>query len=59
MKAISQTNNFDKVRVTVSKSKVAMSPKKSVGQLIMENIPDGKYKGLSTILEPHESPKRK
>jgi hypothetical protein len=33
--------------------------KKSVGELIMQNIPDGKYKGLSALLEPHEIPVEK
>lgn len=28
--------------------------KKSLLQLVQENIPDGKYKGLDNILEPHE-----
>jgi hypothetical protein len=32
--------------------------KKSVGERIMENIPDDRYKGLAKILEPHEIPKR-
>ena len=32
---------------------------KSVGELAMQNIPDGKYKGLSSLLEPHEQPKSK
>ncbi len=30
--------------------------KKSVWELIMQNIPDGKYAGLSALLEPHEIP---
>jgi hypothetical protein len=30
--------------------------KKSVWELIMQNIPDGKYEGLSALLEPHEIP---
>ena len=33
--------------------------RKSVGELAMQNIPDGKYKGLSSLLEPHEQPKSK
>ena len=33
--------------------------KKSVGELIMQNIPDGKYKGLSALLEPHEIPEER
>jgi hypothetical protein len=33
--------------------------KKSVGELAIKNILDNKYKGLSTLLEPHEVPKIK
>ena len=33
--------------------------KKSLYELIMQNIPDGKYKGLSDLLEPHEIPVEK
>jgi hypothetical protein len=31
---------------------------KSLLERIEKNIPDGRYKGLSKILEPHEIPKR-
>ena len=30
--------------------------KKSVGELIMEKIPKGKYAGITKMLEPHEIP---
>ena len=33
--------------------------KKSVGELATQNIPDGKFKGLLALLEPHELPKIK
>lgn len=43
--------------------KIKTSPvkptKKSLGELIIQNIPDGKYKGLSALLEPHEIPAEK
>ena len=38
--------------------KVQNNSQKSVGERIMENIPDDRYKGLAKILEPHEVPKR-
>jgi hypothetical protein len=43
---------------SIGKTKpLAVKPqKKSVWELIMQNIPDGKYAGLSAILEPHEIP---
>jgi hypothetical protein len=34
------------------------NPQNSVGERIIENIPDGRYKGLTKILEPHEMHKR-
>lgn len=39
----------------VAKPKVKLS----VLELVMKNIPNGKYKGLDAILSPHEIPQPK
>ena len=42
------------------KLKNKLNPQKqSVCELAIQNIPDGKYKGLLALLEPHEIPKNK
>jgi hypothetical protein len=58
---IMQTATSSKLMVKgVRKMNVSqINTKKSVGELAMQNIPDGKYKGLSSLLEPHEQPMSK
>jgi hypothetical protein len=53
MRATTQTKGLDRVREILPKPRV-----KSLMELSQE-IPDGKYAGLSKLLEPHESPKNK
>ena len=49
MRATTQTKGLDRVREILPKPKV-----KSLMELSQE-IPEGKYAGLSKLLEPHES----
>lgn len=54
VKTVTKKQGLGKIKVSPVKSQ-----KKSLGELIMQNIPDGKYKGLSALLEPHEIPAEK
>lgn len=60
---IMQTLQTPKATKNKGLSKIKTSPakpqKKSLWELIMQNIPDGKYEGLSSLLEPHEIPNGK
>jgi uncharacterized protein (DUF3820 family) len=49
MRATTQTKGLDRVREILPKPRV-----KSLMELSQE-IPEGKYEGLSKLLEPHES----
>lgn len=55
-----QTLQAPKATKNKALGKIKTSPvktqKKSLYELIMQNIPDGKYAGLSDLLEPHEIP---
>ena len=48
-----------KPQVVQGSSRSTTMTQKSVGQKLLENIPDGMFKGLSKILESHEIPKQK
>jgi hypothetical protein len=51
MNAVLKSKNVDSLRKSGDKFQ------KSLLERIEKNIPDGRYKGLAKILEPHEMPK--
>ncbi len=54
IQAKSAGGSFSSSNITKEKKIKAVKVKKSTLQLSKELIPDGKYAGLSSILEPYE-----